>query len=324
VTVNLSGVPSLGTMSVTRGGIWRHTYRLHGSETFPPGTISYITVTDRGGGEVAEFEGTVSTDKVEWLEQPDQMELVEDGHNFEVFVVVPPEGTYKVQYGRVVRHEARYPLRPTNLDIFDAAIYEDTLNRQIVGPNWIAKKGKLGMHPVTADGAPVSWALAVRNNPFFSPLTLWEAAGCIWYAPARSDSVEVTVGLLDGGNGYCTIVLASNVTMTKWLGVRFRDAAGSGDNIQVVLGTGPTTMSAVGSTYSHIVPDDGQTYRIRYDHGTKKVSVYIGASLEPVLEYTDTSNVALHGLGYRYYGAVWNGSFDDTGPLIYYWKAVDV
>lgn len=321
--INLTGVPSLATMSITRDGVFRYTYNLHG-DTFPPGTIGYIVVTDRGGGELAQFEGEVSANRVDWFEQPDNMEFIEDGSNFEVFIAVPPDGTYKVQYGRVVRHEARYPLRPTNLEIFDAAIYEDTLNRQIVGPNWIAKKGKLGMHPVANGDAPVNWALAVRNSPFFAPLTLWEAAGCIWYAPARSDSVEVTVGLLDGGNGDCTIVLCSNVGMTKWLGVKFHDALGSGDNIQVVLGTGPTTMSAVGTDYDHIVPDDGQTYRIRYDHGTKKVSVYIGSSLSPVVEYTDTSNVALHGLGYRYYGAVWNGSFDDTGPLLYYWKAVDV
>lgn len=320
--INLTGVPSLGTMSITRDGVFRYTYHLPG-DTFPPGTAAYIVVTDRGGGELAQFEGVVSANRVDWFEQPDMLEFIEDGSNYEVFVAVPPEGTYKVQYGRVVRHEARYPLRPTNLEAFNAALYEDSLNREIVGPNWLAKKGKVAMHPVSNGDAPTNWALAVRNNPFFSPLTLFQQAGVIWYAPTRSDSVEITVGLLDGGNGDCTIVLCSNVTMTKWLGVRFHDALGSGDDIQVVLGGGPTTMGAVGGSYSHIVPDDGQTYRIRYDHGTRNVSVYIGSSLTPVLETNTQSTSALHGLGYRYLGAVWNGSFDDTGPMLYYWKAQD-
>ncbi len=318
--INLHSEPVLGSVVLSRNAVWKHVYTLpHGME-FPLGTEARVVFTDRAGGDLGEFYADMGATSATWIVEPDDFSPIPAGSNFEMFIELP-DGTFKIRYGRVVRRDPSFPLSPTNSARFEAAMFEDLLQRDMVGPYWTNKSGAVAMHAL--DGTPANWGMAVRNLAGFLPLTLWENAAVLWYAPVRSDTVEITVGLQDGGDGDCTIVLCSNYTMTNWMGIRFHDGMGSGDEIRAVVGNSPLTMSAQGTGYSHIVPDNGNLYTIRYSLPSNKVSVYIGSNLTPVLEWTDSSHLVTHGMGHRYVGAVWNGSFATPGPIMYYWKAKD-
>lgn len=322
--ISLSGEPSLGSLSLTRGGVRKYTYVLPTGMTFPTGAFGTIVFTDRAGGEYegSPIDGEVSADSrsMVWMIEPEGVSDIPAGANFEVFVSLNDGYDYKVRYGRVVRQEVGYPLNPL-MAVPPPLMFEDTLQRDQVGNQWIAKHGKLAMHE---PAGAVDYAMAARNNGLFGAAALFSTASTLWYAPTQSDTIEMNVGLCDGGDGITTIVLASDYAMKSFLGVRFTDAGlGSTDRIQIVTGTGWNSLTSQGGSYDHIVPDDGNIYTIRYSLPTNTVSVWTAAGTDPVLEWTDTQGVVRHGPGYRYSGAIYDASLISTGPQLYYWKLKD-
>lgn len=318
-----SGNPVLSSLILTRGGVFKHSYRPPGGLSFADDVEGWIVFTDRAGGvyEGSPFRGEGSASGVEWAIPSDQVDHIPSGANFEVFVVAD-DLTHKVQFGRVVRKEVQFPLNPLTQESAPL-MYEDDLQRSLVGSRWVAKYGRVAMHQ--PPGAP-DWGMGARNNLQLAGIgvTLFAQAATLWYAPTQSDTIEISVGLCDGGDGDTTIVLCSNYSMTSFLGVRFHDAFGAGDNIQVVTGTAWNSLTTQGSSYSHIVPDNGTIYTIRYSLPLNKVSIWTGPpSGGPVKEWTDVSNVVNHGAGFRYAGAIFSSSFTQAGPLMYYWKLKD-
>lgn len=322
MSINLASEPILGTIVLTRDGVLKYSYTLPPGMTFPGGATSELIFTDRAGGvyDGSPYPGTLSVDSrtMSWLLDPDYVDHVPRDSNFEVFVTFDSHTT-KVRYGRVIRREVSYPLNPLAVEA-PPLMYEDDLQRDQVGPRWIAKHGRVAMH---APAGTPDYAMGVRNAIDLLGIgpTLWEDAAVLWYAPTQSDTIEWSVGVCDGGDGDFIAVVCSDYSMTEFLGVRFHDGNGSGDSIQVVTGTAWDSLTSRGSSYSHIVPDNGNIYKIRYDLPTGKISVYIGAGTTPVVEWTDT--VVGHGPGHRYFGGIWNGSFADPGPLMYYSKIRD-
>jgi len=333
--INLRTEPSLGTMVLTRMGAWKYTYFLPRGMEFPPGTEAYVLVTNRAGSELATIEGVVDADKVIFTAPAGDTDHVPNGSNFEMFIVLPDEGPIKVRYGRVIRREPRFPLSPLSTDEFVAAMYEDKFNRNEVGDRWVPKYGRPGMHPLVGVSAS-QFGMAARNaaDIFGQGLSLWQSTAVLWYAPLRSDTVEIKVGLAtqpgwfgNTGDGTAIIVLASNYNMKNWLGIRFYDAGliTPQNGISVVTGTGPTQFTIQGPTYAHTVPTSGQLYTIRYTYPDNTVRVWIGeeASGTPVVQWEDTTNLVTHGEGNRYVGGVWIGSAIHPGPCLWYWKAMD-
>jgi hypothetical protein len=326
--IDLSSEPSLGSMVLTRDGVLKYSYILPRGMFFPADAEGWIRFTDRAGGEydASPHYGELSADltRINWVVQPELVNHVPSGSNFEVFLNVE-DNIHKVRYGRIARKEVSYPLNPLSAEEPPALMYEDDLQRTIVGPRWVAKHGRVTMHttPVTGGGTP-DYGMAARNSIdiFGAGLSLWANAAVLWYAPMQSDIVEMTVGLCDGGDGDTTIVLCSNYTMTQFIGVRFHDPAGAGDDIRVVTGTAWDNLSNEGSAYSHIVPDAGSLYKITYSYLTNEVNVFIGTSTTPVITRTISVPVA-SGPGFRYTGAIWQGTLINTGPLLYYWKVRD-
>lgn len=325
--INLSGRPSLGTLSLTRDGVRKYTYVLPRGETFPETSTGSLVITDRAGGEYSEspFAGELSPDfkSMTWLLDPAATNEIPAGANFEVFLTVNGED-YKVRYGRVVREQVEFPLNPL-LTEPPPLMYEDTLQRTQPGPRWIPRYGRIAMHQ---PAGTVDYAMAARNNItlFGGGLGLWSAAATLWYAPTQSDTIEMSVGLCDGGDGDTTIVLCSDYSMNNFIGVRFRDAGASNgpDRINIVTGSSWNNLTVHGSGYNHLVPDDGQIYTIRYSLPTNTVSVYLGTDLtNAAIWWTDSTGIAKHGAGYRYTGAIFNSTLVDSGPQLYYWKVKD-
>lgn len=313
----IPSTPSLGSMVLTRDGVWRDTYRAVGD--LPLDTAAWVQVTDRSGGVLATLDGDVGANRVDWTIDPAELADIPAGSNFEMFIETE-EGVHKVRYGRVVRREVAFPLAPTSSDMFDAVMYEDQLQRSEPGPYWIPKYGKVGMF-TQADPKP-DFAMAVRNADFFLPLPLWADAAVLWYAPARSDTVEITFGLVPAGAGQTTIVLASNYQMTSYLGIMF-DTNPATDIVRCVTGTGPIATVNQGASVNHNIATNGGIYTVKYSLPLNTMSLYVGSNLTPLIEFEDTSHLATHGLGYQYFGASWQASLFESGPRMYYFKAKD-
>lgn len=332
--IDLSSEPSLGSMVLSRDGVLKYSYVLPRGMTFPEDTDGYISFTDRAGGvyDYSPHYGELSEDltSITWNVSSDILNHIPAGANFEVFVNLSGD-QHKVRYGRVVRKEVDYPLSPLAVNDPPPLMYEDDMQRSAPGPRWIVKAGRPSMRTITGVTG-VQWAMSVRNKTdiFGNSLAFQENAAVMWYAPLQSDSIEMSVGLKDSNAGTTTVVLASNAAMTRFIGVRFRDAAGYGvsDTIQVVTGTAWNSVTTVGSVYpsggSYAFPTSGGIYKITYSYSptSPQVSVYLPGATTPALQTTITSPVA-YGAGYRYTGMIFQASLLYDGPVLYRWKIKD-
>lgn len=307
-------------MVITRGGAWKYTYLLPRGMEFPAGATAYVEVTDRSGAVLTQILGTLGEklDRFDFI--ADNLEDIRAGSNWELFVTFDDgngEHTYKTRYGRVVRREASFPLKPVVTDIFGGAVLEDPLDRSDIGPRWITKHGQIGMHPKD-DPAPVSWAMAARSAEFFFPLTLWDKAAAMWYAQAPSDEIQIEFGLLYGGAGETTIVIASNYSMTNYFGITFEDNGFGSQTIQGVLGTGPITYTKLGSDSSEEQEAEGREYKLIWSKDSNLFTLKRGSS--NLMSIANTGGMVVSGLGHRYCGVIFKGSFFSTGPQLYKWK----
>lgn len=338
--LDLSSEPSLGSLVLTSGGTLKYIYVLPRGMTFSNSAGGTLRFSDRTGGEYGNFEGTVSSDltRMVWKIGPAVAEGIPAGANFEVFVTVDGD-TYKVRYGKVVRKGDSNVLA-VGSGTTATPVYEDDMQRSIPGPRWLIKGGRMAMQQVSGVSGGVSYAvgyaMCTRNkndDVWGNSLNLFTESGALWYAPLTSDNIEILAGLADNNNGKFTIVFASNSAMTRWLGVRFYNPwllqDGNAFNetryqhqVQVVSGTAWGTYTLVGSAATYQMPTTGAVLKVLYNGTNKTVSVYSGATL--ILTTSTASTAALTGTGYRYVGAVSEGSYAYTGPRLYYWKVRDV
>lgn len=351
--IDLSSEPSLGSLILTRDGALKYSYILPRGMEFPDGSEGFISFTDPAGGEydLSPHEGEVSDDstKINWLIEPQLINHVPAGANFEVFTVV--DGiTYKVRYGRVVRKEVSYPLSPLSVET-TPVMYEDDMQRNMPGPRWTVKGGALAMYDI--DPTPqTKWAMSARNlvDVFGVGIPLFSSAGALWYTPMQSDSIEISLSFRPGSEGGTTIVFASNSSMTDYLGVRFSVNNGlldlanwlgfsplTASQVQVVKGSAWNNMGAVGSAASMSTPmidpplgvtygDTTRNFKITYSRQSNQVVVYQNnSSGSPVAILTTSvaSAAAGFGAGYRYTGVVFAGTLLTSGPRLYYWKVKD-
>lgn len=348
--IDLSGELSLGSLVLTKDGTLKYSYILPRGMEFPSGAEGYIRLTDRAGGEYqfSPHYGEPSEDmtKMLWQVESNAINHVPAGANFEVFISY--EGsTYKVRYGRVVRKEATYPLNPLSVEE-PPMMYEDDLQRNAPGTRWIAKAGQVSMHGISGitdliygNPSGTGYGMASRNvvDVFGAGLNLFQNASAMWYAPVRSDSIEIAVGLTGGNmDGSCTVVFSSDYSMKNFLGVSFSDPGGTpifnpdpSDTIQAVAATNWTpwnfdTMTRLGTGINYSMPSQGGKYKITYSPSAG-INVFTpSSSTTPALHVaaSATANTgAVSGAGYRYAGVIFTGSFVTTGPMLYYWKIKD-
>ena len=352
--IDLSSEPSLGSLILTRDGALKYSYILPRGMQFPDGSEGFISFTDPAGGEydLSPHEGEVSSDAtgINWLIEPQLLNHVPAGANFEVFAVV--DGiTYKVRYGRVVRKEVSYPLSPLSVET-TPVMYEDDMQRSMPGPRWTVKAGALAMYDIDPTGQE-EWAMSARNvvDVFGLGIPLFASSAALWYTPMQSDSVEISLTFRPGGEGGTTVVFASNSSMTDFLGVRFSNRGSlqdvinwlglspvTGHNVQVVKGSAWNNLGSVGSIASMATPIDWplippatytettRNFKITYSRQSNQVVVYQNnqyGSPVAILTQSVASAAAGFGAGYRYTGLIFSGTLLTAGPRVKYWKVKD-
>jgi hypothetical protein len=300
--------PRMDTVVLSAGGMWVKEIKPDVGTQWPDGT-TYTRFLDSAGGLIAQLDGTVTPQAISYEGTPDDTDVIPAGAGFETFLVTDSK-PYKIRYGRVIRKEVTFPNSPAVNTQFQALQFADTFQRSALGSKWVPVSGRTAIF-TNGGGKP----RGVGNNYTL----LYNASSIRYFQPFNGDSIRSSVTLLNPGAGKTTLILSANQNFTSFLGVQF-DTTGA-DKLRVVIGSGPTSMTA--QTEVSVTIADFDRYMAFYDELTNTVSVYKGASLTPTLTWTDEFNTVPHGPGYRYVGFAWQASLLTTGPQITNWIGQD-
>lgn len=190
-------------------------------------------------------------------------------------------------------------------------VVSDSMDGPGVNPGWVVLDKDVRIHR--------HWFVPQSMGP---NLALYNDAAILWDTEMGTDSVKIVFSVIRVGSGNYTVVLCSNDDMTNWLGVQF-ESGFPFHAARVVVGTGPTTYSTVGSVTWHLATQM-QTYKITYDHDTKTVALFKGAKRTPIVSWTDEGDDITHGAGNRYVGMVWETSLFTAGVEPTAFEAYDV
>lgn len=308
--------PKIETLNLSKGQSFVHDITL-GSQTYPDGTTAAIVIKDDSEIVLATWYGTISGVKASFNEEvPDS---IPHGAKFDLFIYFADGTNVKHSYGRVVRNENRYPLNPTQITTNYALQFNDNFDRAYVGKYWI---------PRTSSTAITIHDNGAAANTLGPNVSFGKDAGALWYAPLNTNSVTVTVSVVDNGNGQFTIVLCSDYSMSSWIGVQIERNILGAEMMRVVKGTGPTTAgTAAGFTTVNSAYATGDSFTVKYNDQTRTIACYKNTSLTPVVSYTHSVGYIAVGAGYRYTGLMWNTAllnpWTGIGPEASLWAAKD-
>jgi hypothetical protein len=302
--------PKIDTLNLSKGQSFVHNVLL-GSETYPEGTSASIIIKDDSEIVLATWYGTVNGVRAYFSEDAD--DTIPHGSKFDLFLYYPDGTNVKHSYGRVVRNENRYPLLATSVVTNYALQFSDSFDRTYVGKYWIPRSA--------------SNAVSIHDNSGSTPNTLgpnnafFTDAAVLWYAPLNTDSVTVSAAMVNIGYGKCTLIVASDYSMTSWVGVQFETGIAN-NKLWIVRGTGPTTWAAQsGTTAVNNTLTTGDTYVVKFNAVSKVISCFKNNSGTAAISGTATGLPT--GAGYRYAGIVWNSSLFSPGAEPSSWSAKD-
>jgi hypothetical protein len=308
--------PKLNNLQLSKGQTFTASYVL-GSNTYPTGTTASIVIYDDSEIVLATWTGTVSGVTATFTQTaPD---TIPHGSKFDLFLIYSNGNKIKHSYGIVVRNENRYPLNPTQITTNYALQFNDNFDRTYVGKFWV---------PRTSTTAIAIHDNGAAANTLGPNVGFGKDAGALWYAPLNTNSVTVTVSVVNNGNGQFTIVLCSDYSMSTWIGVQIEQNILGAQMMRVVKGTSPTAAgNAAGFTTVNSSYATGDTFTVKYNDQTRNISCYKNTGLSPVVSYTHSVGYIPVGAGYRYTGLMWNTAFlnpwTGVGPEASLWAAKD-
>lgn len=304
--------PRLDSLYLSKGVNFLRNVRL--GKEYAATAKAKIVITDEAGIELASWDGTVNKSQAEFNNIAGADDIPH-GARFELSLLEDDGDFIKLAYGIVVRGDHRYPLIPTADTTNYALQFSDTFDRKYVGKYWVGRSG--------------SNAISIHDNLFNLPNTLgpnfsfFTDSAALWYTPLNSDSVTITVSMINMGAGKCTVVLCSDYSMSSWLGVQFETGLVN-NKARIVRGTAPTKWEIVpGSTAVNSSVNNGDNYTIKFNAQTKTVSCYENAILNPLISWKDTGGLIPIGAGFRYTGFCWNTSLLAPGAEPSSWSAKD-
>lgn len=305
--------PKLDTLILSKHTTFVQTVELGRGKTFPAGSAAFIVISNDEEIILGAWVGYISGSKASFEQTDfDSLNDIPHGAKFDLLVDYPDGRVEKLAYGRVVRNENRFPLVPTEVTTNYALQFSDTFDREYVGKYWVPRSSSSAIEIHQNGSAP---------NTLGPNFSLFSSAAALWYAPLNTDSVTLTVSMVNAGAGKCTVVLCSDYSMTSWLGIQFETGI-TNNKLWVVRGTGPTTWTTLTASVTNTLLT-GDNYVIKYNNQSRVISCYKNNSLAPAISWTDTNNLIPNGAGYRYVGIVWNSALFSVGAEPSSWSAKD-
>lgn len=313
--------PRPGALILSRGAVLDNFWPAI-ADDFPDGSTTSIVFFDSTSAEIAEVAGTVTSKKLTYLVQPDDLDPVPNGAQYELWLTTP-DGPYKVEYGHVIRREASFyqPL-PTSLEA-DVRLFTDLLNRDALGRRWVGIQGGVKMWPL----ADEQFAMGPDIGLLFAE------AGARYFRPFAGDSFRVRFGIYavidsgigTGGAGKLRFHGASDVSMHTGMSFEIQtdtDVFPANRKLHTGIVTAPTDITYTGSavTYEAVTGDE---FLVEYSNISRTMQVFLNDDTDPIIAWTDDDAVLPHGLGYRYWGFSWASSLVATGPLLVTVEAQD-
>lgn len=288
---------------------------------WPAGATVQTVFYDNSGGVLGVVSGTVAPGGITLgPAAPAVVDVVPNGANFEVILTTSGGDPYTIRYGKVIRREAQFllgaPPATTGL------VFEDSWPTLGIRSSWIVMAGTTVVHDNSGASLP---------NGIGSPNTAGQSDNTLrWFQPLDGDSAKVKVTVLNqhsytvgGAFAKMRIICCSDIAMSSYLVAEFSATNPSGshvDQLNFATGTGPTSLTYVGSPITHTLAD-GDDITVNYDEGSDTLSVYTGAGLTPVGSWPATG--IPHGPGHRYLGLAWSTSASSDGLQATSWEASD-
>jgi hypothetical protein len=285
---------------------------------WPTDADAYVVFTDSTGGELLTVDCTITPDVIQPFADIDDVAGIPAGTNFEIFLETSAS-TDKIRYGKVSRHEAPLSNAPAT-DISNQVLrFTDTFPTLGLRSNWKAVAGRARVHGNAGLSLPNS------VGPNFDGL--FSNSAIRWDTPLNGDSAKIHVTVIDPlpivFQAKTTIILCADQRFTSFLGVQFESSSGT-NHLRVGTGDSPFAFTDRADPVVHDVINSDD-YTIQYDELTKKLFIYQGEDLTPLLSWTDSMDVMPHGPGYTYLGMAFQASLTPLGPGVQVtgWQATD-
>jgi hypothetical protein len=304
----------MGAVLLTSGSIWKPVpweppyLAADPGSSWPDDSYASAVFTDSSGATIVSIDGDVTAEAVTFEADPSDMDQVPAGANFAI-VLDTPDGPVGIRHGKVIRKEPFYTTLPSSV-IRPPMQFADSFQRTALGRKWVGVgPGRTVIHNNSGLSLP---------NGISPYITFFQSAALRYYAPFNTDSVRVSVNVVNPLNleaGKTSVVVCADINFTSGLAVQFETGPFGNNFIHMGTLDGPTTVVYQGSQVNNVVAN-GDNYTIAYSDLTKTLAVYKGTGLTPVASWTDSSEVVPHGPGYQYFGFSWNASLLTQGIQI--------
>lgn len=311
--------PRKSTTTIQDGSVYKEEFFLPGSA--PSGATTSIQFKNAGGTSVtATINGTVSGNTVSFENPYSQVSSVKNGATFYCYVTVSSV-KHLIAYGTTFRRQLTFPSAAGNtLD------YTDDFQRPAgqVGNRWETLVGRPEIFDNTGFFGNDKPNTVGPRHDFFSRYFMR------FYQPFVDDKINLSFGLSDKGEGHTVVAICGSLDMSSYLYAHFYTTL-TQNYVKLGIGTGPdigndiqpVNLTSMSSEVQATVSKDGYLtqFRLKYNENTKKLSLTNYAGTYEHVSWTDTSNIAPHGRGYRYFGIGGRASLANSGIQVGYISA---
>jgi hypothetical protein len=215
------------------------------------------------------------------------------------------------RWGDVARSEARFPDHPDNSTQFETVQYSYSFGTTgwLVDPAWRIMNG----HPRVYSNGSLPNAVAA-GSIVGGDLTFYDDVAMLYYAPVKTDAVRLTYNVVKNTFGDAWIVICSDYSMKNYACIRHHEQSGSGDYVSIATGSGPVTITNRAQLTR--TTQDLENFTAEYNPASNTYAVYLGTSKEPLVSWTDGTNIVNHGAGERYVGMGFKSGLLSPGVMV--------
>ncbi|TQK29372.1 hypothetical protein [Arthrobacter sp. SLBN-53] len=282
---------------LSKGGTWKPStsetpYLLpdsNGLTSWPERSSARCVFRDTRGLELFTLRGKVLPDQIEFIGSPADMDKIPAGASFTI-TLETRSGTFPIRHGTVIRQEVTIttPLSQQNIPPLSLV---DNLQRSATGRKWMPLAGGL-VEMVDNSDAGLPIGMAARG----------ERGAVRYFQEFTTPSIEIGVSLLNRNPdqaAWTSVNFGADINSEMGFSVRFETGATANRRIHIGTLTNPMTIIDRAPLVTNTV-ENNDYYLIRFIHGTKTVALYKGASLEPIAQWPDETDIVPRGIGYRH------------------------